>query len=121
MTKQSCPLEHEEQAAVVQWFDLQYPHLSRLLYAIPNGANKSIATAMKFKREGLRAGFPDLGLAVGRRGYNGMFIEMKRVNRSFLNEEQKQYALDLRKQGFFVCVAYGFDEARQFINGYLSQ
>ena len=118
--KTSCPLEHEEQANVVQWFDLQYPQLSRLLFAIPNGANKSIATAMKFKREGLRPNFPDLGLAVARRGYNGMFIEMKRVKGGVLSEGQKQYADDLNAAGFYACVAYGFDQARQYIDRYLS-
>ena len=121
MAKQSWPLEHEEQAAVVQWFDLQYPQLSRLLFAIPNGANKSIAAAMKFKREGLRAGFPDLGLAVGRRGYKGMFMEMKRVKGSFVTPEQLQYIHELSEQGFYVCVGYGFDDARKRIDWYLTR
>ena len=118
-SKVAVPTEHQEQAALVRWFDLQYPKLAPLLYAIPNGANKGFASAAKFKREGLRAGFPDLGLAVARRGYNGMFVEMKRVKGGTVSDAQDKYLRDLGLQGFYTAVAKGFDEACEQIHWYL--
>ena len=75
----SRPTEHESQSTVIQWAQLmegQYPAL-KLLFAIPNGANKTMTTAMKFKREGLKAGVPDLCLPFPNGCYHGLFIEMK--------------------------------------------
>lgn len=53
-------LEHELQKACFRWFSLQYPKLKGLLFAVPNGSNKSMSQAVKFKSEGLVSGIPDL-------------------------------------------------------------
>jgi len=74
------PSEHESQAAVVAWAkenESKWPEL-KLLYAIPNGYNKSMASAIKAKKEGLRAGIPDLCLPVARGPFIGLYIEMKK-------------------------------------------
>ena len=57
------PSEHQEQVYIFQWAELnknKYPELE-MLFAIPNGSNKTITQALKFKREGLRSGFLILG------------------------------------------------------------
>ncbi len=96
----------------------QHPELD-LLYAIPNGANKSIATAMKFKREGLKAGVPDVHLPVARQGFHSLYVEMKRAKGGSLSPEQVEWHRRLGDAGHKVVVAKGFDEARLAIESYL--
>ena len=75
--------EHDEQIAVVKWFKIQYPNISKCLIAIPNaqGLAKTRLDAMrmwkKLEREGAKKGVSDLFLAVPKNGYSGLWIEMK--------------------------------------------
>jgi hypothetical protein len=124
--KLPVPTESAEQAAFVEWCELQgYPY--NLIFAIPNGSHKSPATAAKFKREGLKSGVPDLflpyavdddGTFTGR-DYHGLFIEMKRKSGSSVSAEQKKWKKDLESQGYAHVYAYGADEAIDFIKQYV--
>lgn len=130
--------EHAEQSAVISWWALnctRYGIPLNCLFAIPNGANKSMASAVKFKREGLRAGCPDLFLAVPKHGtqndicngvmvtwpvilFHGLFIEAKRIGGK-ASPAQLEFATMLRKQGYSVVIAQGFEEMKRAIVGYL--
>lgn len=104
-----------------QWAELasgRYPEL-KLLYAVPNGSHKSIPTAMKFKREGLKAGVPDIVLPVARGGYHSLYIEMKRTKGGVLSREQLDWQIALLDAGHRVVIARGFEEARRTITDYL--
>jgi hypothetical protein len=117
------PSEHEEQCAVVQWWDAWAPahgYDRRLLFAIPNGSNKSPAARMKFQREGLRAGVPDLMLSISRMDFHGMFIEMKRVRGSVTSDDQLEYGNLLVKRGYRVALCHGADAAIKVIEDYLA-
>lgn len=120
--KPIIPLESVEQRNVITWCDLQNgPYvLARRVYSIPNGSHKTAATAMKFKREGLRAGYPDLGLDVPRGGFHGLRIEMKRVRGGRLSAEQEDWIVFLLDQGYKAVVCKGADEAIQAIKDYLA-
>ena len=112
------PMEHEEQAAVIAWAD-QHP-IAKHLFAIPNGSHKSPAMAAKFKREGLRAGYPDLGLDVARRGYHGLRIEMKRIKGGVVSDNQAHWFAFLTDQGYCCKLCRGAYEAIEVIEWYLS-
>jgi hypothetical protein len=112
------PTEHEEQCAVIALAD-QHP-IAKHLFAIPNGANKSPATAAKFKREGLRAGYPDLGLDVARRGYHGLRIEMKRSKGGVVSENQSHWFAFLTDQGYCCKLCRGAEEAIEVLEWYLT-
>lgn len=60
------PTEHEIQAALFSWINAKTPAIPELenAYAVPNGSYKSKASAGRFRAEGLRAGVPDICLAV---------------------------------------------------------
>lgn len=121
--KAPVPTEHAEQAAVIQWWAVyaaQHKLPECLLFAIPNGANKSIASAAKFKREGLRKGVPDLMLAIPRGRYHGLFMEMKRLTGSRATDEQRNMANLLRAQGNEVFFCYGAAHAIRVITDYLA-
>ena len=115
------PTEHEEQAAVIQWwagYAAQHKIPENLLFAIPNGANKSMASAAKFKREGLRKGVPDLFLAVPR-GFHGLFLEMKRTVKAQVSDEQYYFAEGLMDQGYRVVFCFCAENAIRVIKEYL--
>ena len=122
------PTEHAEQSALIFWWDAvaaQHGLDHRLLFAIPNGGDRHPAVAAKLKVEGVRAGVPDLMLAVARMGtkgwrpYGGLFIELKRVGIKSAKAGQEEYHALLRAQGYRVEVCSGFEAARAAILGYL--
>lgn len=115
------PTEHEIQSTFFEWLELQskkYPELD-LFYAIPNGARKSIATAMKFKREGLKAGVPDCHLPLAWSGYAGLWIEFK-SKRGKVSEEQWKWITALRLAGHRVEICRSLEEATEATRNYLN-
>lgn len=113
------PSEHAEQCTLIQWFDDNYAPLKGRLFAVPNGGKRSKSEAVKLKREGVRAGVPDLMLPVARHGYHGLFIEMKRLKYSSTSKEQKDWHEFLTKQGYKVVVCKGHERAQEAIKCYL--
>jgi hypothetical protein len=111
--------ESQEQAAVIEWAD-NHPEIAGRLFAIPNGAHKSKAGAAKFKREGLRRGVPDLFLPLARKGFHGLFIEMKREKKAVISHQQRDWLDYLASQGYYTALCFGAHEAIHEINGYLA-
>lgn len=115
-------LEHAEQVNLMQWWALAcrgFGIPEALLFAIPNGGQRNIIVASKLKAEGVRAGIPDLFLAVPRRNFHGLFIEMKKAKGGRTSEKQNA-ALDmLAEQGYTWAVCHGWTEAKKCIEGYL--
>ena len=52
--------EHRLQCTCVRWFGYQYPELSALLFAVPNGGRRDPVTGARLKAEGVVAGVSDL-------------------------------------------------------------
>lgn len=117
--KSNIPTEHQEQAAVIRWFQSAYPAIKSRLFAIPNGSHKSRAAASKFSAEGLRSGVPDLMLPVPAGKYHGLFIEMKRAKGGRLSDTQKDWLDFLGSQGYMATACHGFEEAKEIISKYL--
>lgn len=109
---------------------MRYPQLNDL-FAVPNGAKKSLRMAAQFKREGLKRGVPDVILPHARHGYHALYIEMKRQRvkgeRVELRagtkpkEAQRDWHERLRAAGNCVEVCYGWEEARAKIEWYLAE
>lgn len=112
--------EHDEQAALIQWLALyeeRYPALQRL-YAIPNGGKRDKATAARLKAEGVKPGVPDLCLPVARRGYHGLYIEMK-ISGGRVSKEQRQWLAAAEADGYMTAVCYSWPEAARLLVAYL--
>lgn len=121
MTNQKTASEHQEQAALFAWAQLaqgRWPELS-LLYAIPNGGKRSLATASLLKAEGVKPGVPDIFLPVARGGYHGMYIELKREKGGRVSVVQQICLEALKKQGYRCAVCHGWESARTEIEQYL--
>ena len=69
--------------------------------------------------EGVKAGVPDLFLAVPRDPHHGLFIEMKRADGGRVSNEQREWISRLKKQGYKVVVCHGCVAAIKEIQDYL--
>lgn len=97
-----------------------------LLFAIPNGGKRDKITASNLKREGVKAGIPDVMLPVARAGWHGLFIELKRPKNKELKKAkgtvqdvQEPWHIELSEQGYCVAVCYGWLEAANYVSAYL--
>ena len=121
VTNRVIPRETDEQAAVIEWWGWKSkawnipPHL---LFHIPNEGSGSPARGRLLKRQGVRAGCPDLCLSVARGPFFGLYIEMKKKGGS-CTPEQKVFHEDLRAQGYRVEVCYGAQAAIDAITHYM--
>ena len=121
--REYVPTEAEEQEAVIEWakaMEARVPELE-LLHHIPNGGRRSKAEAGRFKAQGVKAGVPDLSLPVPRGRYHGLYVEMKRKRGGRISPEQEWWIERLQKQGYFVDVCFGADEAIRRIEWYLTE
>lgn len=113
-------LEHFEQTKLFDWAiwkGQEIPELN-LLFSVPNGGKRNITTAIKLKREGVKAGVPDVFFPVAKNGFHGMFLEMK-VGKNKPTDLQKNWHKKLADQNFLVKICYSFEEARDEILKYL--
>lgn len=113
--------EAMEQECLMRWANLQentYPELG-LLFAVPNGGSRHKLEAYNLKKQGVRAGVPDLVLPVARREHHGMYIEMKRLEGGRLSEDQVLWLDKLKDQGYYAVVCKGWESAVEQILWYL--
>jgi hypothetical protein len=121
---QPVPTEHEEQVALFQWAEAnegEHEEL-KLLFAVPNGGYRPMATAAMLREEGVRAGVPDCCLPVARGRFHSLWLELKRSDRSnHATPAQQEWIERLRSYGHMTAVCYGAQEAIEVITGYLNQ
>jgi hypothetical protein len=130
--------EHLEQCALMDWARLYSEKTNKdpltmalqRLFAIPNGGYRVLTTAQKLKAEGVRSGVSDLfmawPIAIGkvdykdlRNFYSGLWIEMKgRGKYTHLTPTQLQWMKKM-EDDYACCVAYGWEEARDYIVEYV--
>lgn len=109
--------EAKLQSVCVRWYRLAHRN-GPLLFHIPNGGKRNAREAAYFKAEGVVSGVPDLFLAAGRHGFNGMFIEMK-VGRNGESANQKEVRGMLENSGYYCTVCRSLDEFMNTVEHYL--
>lgn len=114
--------EHAEQSMLFQWVALasgRTPEL-RALYAIPNwfGVHTARQGGLA-KKEGRKAGVPDVHLPVARGKYHSLYVEMK-VGKNKPSALQEEWHAILREHGNAVRVCYSCDAAKDAILAYLN-
>ena len=112
--------EAQEQEALFNWAWLYRgfcPEIA-LLYHIPNGGKRDAKEAANLKRQGVKAGVPDLCLPVPRGGFHGLYIELK-AGTNKPTEKQTEWLAALDKQGYATFVCYGWQQAKEVIEKYL--
>ena len=113
--------EYQEQCTVFKWAKLneyRYPCL-KLLFGSMMGLKTPYAQLNKAKKAGMKAGKPDINLPVGRGGYCGLWIELKRKKGGKLTPAQDNMLKLLADHGNYVHVCRGADAAIRVIETYL--
>lgn len=119
--KPFVPKEYDEQRAIFEWAALcRLPGID-MLYATLNGVRLPIGLAVKMSKAGLKQGPLDINLDVARGDYFGLRIELKRKKGGTLSDEQKQWILRLRDEGYKAVMLRGAEETIACITEYLSK
>lgn len=108
--------ESQAQIKLCTWMDK-----NNILFFHPaNGGYRNPIEAAKFKRSGVKSGVPDLCIPQARKGYHGLWIELKRIGltMSRLSEEQWWWGKRLAEEGYFWKVAFGFDHGKSAVMDY---
>lgn len=114
--KQAIPLEDYEQIVFVVWLQKQGFRPS----ASANGGSRNLYEAMKLKRMGVWAGWPDVFVPLPTTKYHGFFVEMKRIKGGKVLPQQLECLSYLRDNGYYAEVAHGAEDAKKHFNFYLS-
>lgn len=114
--------ESQEQQGLFQWWALAHrtfnlPEVA--LFAVPNGGHRQLATAARMKREGVRAGIPDVFLAVPADHFHGLWLEIKRARGGRVSKTQKETMTLFERLGYQVAVCYGCRDAIAAVEKYL--
>lgn len=122
MKKQIIPTESQEQITLFAWAKLneaKHPELE-WLYHVPNGGLRNARVAETLKKEGVKPGYPDIGLDIPLGGYHGLRIELKRQKGSTTSPEQKKWLAALESFGYRAVICKGYEEAKKEILSYLA-
>lgn len=123
MRRPKIDWEGMEQAALFSILAVKHPEAYRNTWHTPNGGHRHIKVAAEMKRQGVKAGVPDIHLAQARGGWLGLFIEFKAAapNDARVSPEQTAFLLRLEREGYYATVCRGVDEALRVIEQYLAQ
>ncbi|UDQ77732.1 VRR-NUC domain-containing protein [Pectobacterium brasiliense] len=122
VTKIPHQAELEEQAALIGWADktvINGINIGDYLLHIPNEGKRGPKAARDAKRLGMKKGVHDLFLALPRRGYSGLWIEMKAIDGK-VTQSQLEWQSLMRGAGYRAEVCYGFNAARSEIERYVA-
>ena len=115
-------MKHEEsqiQAACVRWFRYQYGHLTKLLFAVPNGSKRDVITGRILKAEGTLAGVADLLLLYPSKQYHGLCIEMK-TEKGRQQDSQKEWQTAVEAYGYKYIICRSLDQFREELTKYIN-
>lgn len=112
--------EHDIQVSLFQWAaraSRDWPELD-FMFAIPNGGQRNKIIAAKLKREGVKAGVPDVFLPAPRGGYSGMWIELK-YGKGKLSDAQARFLGAMARMGYYAVAARDWQDLAVEIVNYL--
>lgn len=117
--KQSHP-ESALQIQCVTWFNYQYPHLTPLFFAVPNGGSRNPREAAIMKAEGIRAGVSDLILNIPSGRNTQLAIEMK-DEKGKQSPEQKRYQRYAEAAGIKYIICRSFEAFKAEVTEYIDR
>lgn len=111
--------EERLQKSCVNWFRLQYPGLSLLLFHPANGERRDAITGAKLKAMGVVPGVADLILLEPRHGYGALCIELKTA-KGKLSPNQNDWGDAVTCAGNKYVVVRSLDEFMKVVKQYLN-
>jgi hypothetical protein len=113
--KNTTPLEDFEQIVASVWLEKN----NIIFYHVPNGGSRNPIEGAKFKRMGVKAGVPDVCIPIARKGYHGLYIELKRVSGGVVSDTQRWWLNELKQQGYDTYVAKGAQDLINYVKNYM--
>lgn len=110
-------IEDDMQINCVMWFKYQYPE--HLIHHSPNGGRRDAREGSRFKKMGVLSGFPDIIIPVARKGYHGLFIELK-AEKNRLTQSQILVISKIISEGYKCEVCYSVEQFRKVVNDYFN-
>jgi hypothetical protein len=114
-----CPHEEVEQVSFFNWLRREYSPLGVIALHPRNEGKRSHEQTAKYKAEGMAPGASDIIIPA-----NPAFVcEMKRQDhtKSHWQPNQLEYLEQAQAHGAFVCVALGYQGAKEAFNEWLNQ
>lgn len=121
-------IQHEsmEQQAVVFYFRLRWPDVpivcsTRGKHLSGNTKRKRMRQGARIKREGYEKGTADILFCSAKRGFHGLFIEMKKTGEgwSSVSADQIEFMRRARRQSYLAMVAIGRRSAEKILDWYM--
>ena len=109
--------EHEIQVSCVNYFRLRYP--KGLIFSIPNGGQRNVIVAAKLKAEGVLSGVPDLCIPISKKGFHGLYVELKNGKAGKVSDNQTTIMSKLQSEGYQCEVCRSFDEFINVVDNYM--
>ena len=108
--------ESHLQQQCFRWMAYQYP--KSVCFAVPNGGKRNIREAVKFKREGVKAGVADIILLQPNKTHHALCIELK-AKSGKQSPEQIEFQKAVELQGYDYKIIRDFDSFEKLITEYL--
>lgn len=114
--------EHSHQMALFCWMSQQLDKWPELewVFAIPNGGERNPAVAARLRAEGVKSGVSDIFIPIGKCGYAGFFIEMKKPGGKE-SANQKKFGAFVKDQDYLYACFDHWEKARDAIMWYMSK
>lgn len=110
------PTEEVEQIKLAVWL----AKMGIRFTASANGGKRNYWEAVKFKRMGVSAGYPDIEVPLPSGPYHGLYLELKRQSGGKISAQQQDWLNYLNEKGYWAKVAYGFEDAKRIVLEYLA-
>lgn len=124
MTKNTTPLEKEEQIAFVEYCEVNGICVvsTQNGFKMPKTAFNYAAYSRTLKKMGLSKGFPDLIIFEKNKSksHEVLLIEMKRQKGGKLHAEQEEWLQKFDKKDYCIGVAKGCESAIRILQKYLN-
>jgi len=116
--KSKSPIQSEShlQQQCVKW--LQYQHSNLVFFHPPNGGSRNIREAVRFKREGVKAGVADIIILRPNKSKHGLLIELKtKIGKQ--SPEQKEFQKNVERWNYQYSVCRSLDEFMKCVSDYI--
>lgn len=115
-------LEGLEQQAYFTWLQVRHREAYEHAFHVPNGGQRSKATAGRLKAQGVKAGVQDIFVDLARGAYHGLRIELKATPPHDAAVAPSQRAWNVRHNaaGYCALICKGFDSAKAATEAYLA-
>ena len=111
--------EHAICVEIVRYFRSKYGKYTSRFFHIPNESKLTPQAGWRLNQIGRMSGVADYHLAIPCAPYPSLWLEIK-TEKGQLTADQKYFLETMREAGFGACVAYGYYEAIEILDAWVS-